>query len=91
MTITVSEFQSLSAALLERVRSLREEVEILDAGVVVARLVPETPSQPAKPWHVRREAMVIHGDLTEPVMTDEEVEAGLAAEAKNLLGSHADE
>ena len=32
--------------------------------------------------------MVIHGDLTEPVMTEEEVEAGLAAESKNVVGSH---
>ncbi len=89
MTITVNEFQRLSASLLERVRSKREEVEILDAGVVVARLVPEEPSQLAKPWHVLREAMVIHGDLTEPVMTEEEVEAGLATEAKNMIGSRA--
>lgn len=89
MTITVNEFQSLGASLLERVRRSHEEVAILDAGVVVARLVPEEQSQAAKPWHVLRGAMVIHGDLTEPVMTEEEVEAGLAAEEQNVIGSHA--
>lgn len=89
MTITVNEFQSLSASLLERVRRSHEEVAILDAGVVVARLVPEEQSQPAKPWHVLRGAMFIHGDITEPVMTEEEVEAGLATEEQNVIGSHA--
>jgi antitoxin (DNA-binding transcriptional repressor) of toxin-antitoxin stability system len=89
MTITVNEFQSLGASLLEHVRRLHEEVAILDAGVVVARLVPEEQSQPAKPWHVLSGAMVIDRDLTEPVMTEEEVEAGLATEAKNVIGSHA--
>ncbi|MFO1437793.1 MAG: hypothetical protein U1F81_05675 [Verrucomicrobiaceae bacterium] len=67
MTITVNEFQSLGASLLERVRSYREEVSILDAGVVVARLVPERVESKEKPWHALRGTVVVNGDLTEPV------------------------
>ncbi len=90
MTITVNEFQSLGASLLERVRSFREEVSILDAGVVVARLVPERIVSKDKPWHALRGSVVVHGDLTEPLMTSQQVDSGLECEAANLKLVHAD-
>ncbi len=90
MTITVNEFQSLSASLLERVRSLREEVSIMDSGKVVARLVPEIAPSKTKPWHALRGSVVVHGDLTEPLMTSQQVDSGLECEAANLKPVHAD-
>ena len=88
MTITVSEFQTLGASLLERACKLHEEVSIMDAGVVVARLIPERA--PGKSWHQLRGAAVIRGDLTQPVMTDDEVAAALQTEAANLTKPHGD-
>ena len=90
MTITVNEFQSLSASLLERVRSLREEVSIMESGKVVARLVPEMVPSKTKPWHVLRGSVVIHGDLTESLMSDQHLDAALEHEAANLKSADAD-
>lgn len=90
MTITVTEFQNLGASLLERVRTSREEVSIVDSGKVVARLVPEMVPSKTKPWHALRGSVVVHGDLTEPLMTAQQVDSGLECEAASLNSVHAD-
>ena len=88
MTITVSEFQTLGAALLERVKRLHEEVSITESGVEVARLVPAMPASEEKPWHELRGSVTILADLTQPTMSDQEVERGLKAESHNLASTH---
>ncbi len=87
MTITVNEFKTLGGSLLERVRTLREEVSIMEAGIVVARLIPEM-SAAAKPWHQLRGSVAIRGDLTEPIMEDDEVSSSLQAESEILSASN---
>jgi antitoxin (DNA-binding transcriptional repressor) of toxin-antitoxin stability system len=88
MTITVNEFQRLGASLLERVRTSHEEVAITEFGKVVARLVPEEKAPHTKPWHALRGSVFIRGDLTEPVMTEAEVESALDSEEANLKLAH---
>lgn len=90
MTVTVSEFQTLGASLLDRVKRLNEEVSITESGVVVARLVPEAAPLPGKPWHKLRGSALIHGDLTLPIMSDCEAAAALDAESRNLTSRHGD-
>ncbi len=82
MTVTVSEFQTLGTALLDRVKRLREEVSITDSGIEVARLVPPTLLSGDKPWHELRGSVSILADLTQPIMSDEEVEDGLTRDKK---------
>jgi antitoxin (DNA-binding transcriptional repressor) of toxin-antitoxin stability system len=86
MRITVSEFQTMGVSLLERACDLGEEVAIVDAGVVIARLVPEPNS--TKPWHLLRGAAVITGDLTAPIMTEKEVSDASQFEAAILKSAH---
>lgn len=90
MTIKVSEFQTLGASLLDRVKRLHEEVSITDSGVEVARLVPAAAVAMEKPWHELRGSVDILADLTQPIMSDEEVEQGLETERHNLSGRDGD-
>ena len=78
----------MGGSLLQRVRELREEVCIQESGVVVARLVPDATASKPKPWHKLRGSVTIHGDLTVPVLSEAEVEAGLNGEAAILAGRH---
>lgn len=85
MTITSAELQTLGLSLLERIRKTRENIAIMEAGVVIARLVPESAS--SKPWHELAGQAVLLDDLTKPVLGEGEVEDSVRREAGNLQES----
>ena len=73
-TVTATEFKAKCLRLLEEVNRTGEALIISKHGKPVARVVPENPENPKKPWLVLRGSGHYIGDPFEPTVSESEIE-----------------
>ena len=75
--INASDFKVHCLAILDRVRTTRERVVIVDRGKPVAELGPPTESQPAYPQMELAGTVTVVGDIIGPALPDTDWESNL--------------
>jgi prevent-host-death family protein len=74
--VPISEFKAKCSALLEQVRLTRQPIRITRHGKPVADVVPPPPVIDRAAWiGSMRDTMKIYGDIVEPVIDPDDIEA----------------
>jgi prevent-host-death family protein len=72
-TIGAGAFKTQCLALLDQVQETGEPILVTKRGIPVARVVPPHEKKPERVLGCMKGRFRIVGDITEPLMTDEEV------------------
>ena len=74
--IAISEFKAKCLAILERVEKTKQPIRITRHGKPVADVVPTAPVMDRASWiGSMRDTMKIYGDIIEPVIDLDDIEA----------------
>jgi prevent-host-death family protein len=74
--IAISEFKAKCLAILERVEKTKQPIRITRHGKPVADVVPTAPVMDRAAWiGSMRDTMKIYGDIIEPVIDLDDIEA----------------
>ena len=87
-TIKATEFKAKCLTLMDRVQSTGEVISITKHGQEVARLVPSPNSKRRQKLLQQLKGSVkIYSDLTQPILSEEDIESVLIHSERKIHGS----